>query len=101
MKKTPGPWKIVKRPTSNFTYHYIEAGKGFLDENAVAEGGFSISGIMIPEDAQLIASSPDLLEALKMLLACSIVAKFPEDVETFLNAKLYAEKAISKAEGRL
>lgn len=42
----------------------------------------------------------ELVEALKMLLACGIVAKYPkDDGKTFLNARLYAEQALSKAKG--
>ena len=41
----------------------------------------------------------ELLDALKALTACTIVAKYPEDTKAFFGAISLAEKAIAKAEG--
>lgn len=67
---TPGPW-FIDRDGIDFgtstEYHVIEGGKGFLDPG---DGmGFRVSGCMSLADARLMAAAPDLLDALRMLVA--------------------------------
>ena len=50
------------------------------------------------EIKSLKAQKAELLNALKFLHACSIVAKHPEDNKSFYDAQDMASKAIKKAE---
>jgi len=45
-----------------FWYHQISAGDGF------SKDGFTLSGIVSPADARLIAAAPDLLRVAELLV---------------------------------
>lgn len=67
MSHTPGPWRIVddEHPeTADATYHHINAGDGFTDEDHV---GFQIAGFFSLDDARLIAAAPEMAEMLDNL----------------------------------
>ena len=58
---TPGPWVYTNDPYDDGTpYMRLYAGE---DSKPDASDGFSITGIVHPNDAHLIAAAPDLLEA--------------------------------------
>ncbi len=63
MAHTPGPWREVETSVTDDKYRTIEAGDGLTGR------GFHICGFMSPADSRLIAAAPDLLAALKSLLA--------------------------------
>ena len=89
-KHTKGPWEV------NDHGIYDHGKKDYM----VLISGLNWPSMMSPEDRRLIESAPQLLQACKMLLACGMVAKFPkDDGKTFLEVKMYADKAIKKAEG--
>ena len=59
---TPGPWVYWNDPYDNGTpYMRLSAGETMKDD---VSDGFSIAGIVHPNDAHLIAAAPELLEAL-------------------------------------
>ena len=67
---TPGPWIYANDPYDDGTpYMRLYAGE---DNKPDASDGFSITGIVHPNDAHLIAAAPELLAALKEAL-CAIV----------------------------
>lgn len=63
---TPGPWREYAPEIDGVvddTYRIILSGQGYF---APSDGpGWSISGFIPPEDAQLIAAAPDLLAVAK------------------------------------
>lgn len=74
MSYTPAPWRVdLDFKHTDIEYHQIVA----LDGPRSNAPGFSITGCINREDAQLIAAAPDLLEALESLCSqiemdCSI-----------------------------
>jgi len=104
-KFTPGPWTITEfLPDENgnnlitATYQEVRAGLGFIDDEPGGTGfGFSLSACMRREDANLIAASPEMYEALKkcqlQLLQCG------SDHEYVSEALAEAQIALAKAEG--
>lgn len=101
-KHTPGPWeqgqlyiRDSKNP-SDPNYRYIRAGDGYLLNEA--KGSFGISGFIRPQDARLIAASPDLLEALKLCKA-TLAARGGPSAKERDTAIAAARAAIAKAEG--
>ena len=68
-KHTPGPWELDPPDEAHVTgeeYHVIRAGCGFLAEGKEErEAGFRIAGHMSAADGCLMASAPELLEALR------------------------------------
>jgi hypothetical protein len=71
---TPGPWQLDKRDGFNDSfiserYHFITAGCGYY--TGEDDNGFELCGCISPANARLIASAPELLEALSVLSATS------------------------------
>lgn len=70
MSHTPGPWRLddVSHPFGHSvelrrdTYHFIDAGQGFLPTLGGGLGGFGIAAHMSEADAALITASPELLD---------------------------------------
>jgi len=63
-KHTPGPWTAVYRPSMNLAGVHIKASDTWLEV-----GYCNSSETETPEaDARLIASAPELLEALNLIL---------------------------------
>jgi len=108
-KHTPGPWEVRADPSHYDSFTTVVAGsgeqrKGMLRELIVEIGGWA--GIETAEaNARLIAAAPDMLEALKSLLAFvnSLGMEFGGvSKEKYLEAYEPLNKAhaaISKAEG--
>ena len=110
---TPTPWK-ERAPSIDGevdeTYRQITAGCGYFPEADEPElSGFKLTGFIKPADARLIVAAPDLLGALKELLA-SQLAPYPpfesgKDAQNAWSdrrakACTDAEAVIAKAEGR-
>ena len=87
-------------PQDNYgnCYFTINAGVGHLDPNNPQ--GFWLSGLS-PADSHLIAAAPDLLAALRRMLAHSCVADAGADMKRAEDheAEREAYAAIAKAEG--
>lgn len=85
-KHTPGPWRIKPQVDGNFLIVYNDRGNWLAevyDDDDPVEGR--------PEaDARLIASAPDMLEALR-----DIVKQWPDS-----SAAKTARSVIAKAEGK-
>ena len=97
MKHTPGPWKIEKTDESDvFKYAYIYDKRGLVVGTVdMPTAPTEITAPEAKENAQLIAAAPDLLEALKDILA-DYERRWDID-ECIVNS---ARNAINKAEGR-
>lgn len=94
-KHTPGPWVLddpIHEPVVDDRYHVIDAAGGFHD--GVKGAGFSVSGVMHINDAQLIVAAPDLLEALEAVVESG---EIPYCYSSPLVLK--AKAAIAKARG--
>lgn len=93
---TPGPWclKQVHAPSDEYGYwyHQIVAGEGY------SEDGFSISGIIRPEDARLINAAPEVFEALYRLVTDCKIAGLQEQAG-FDCWIAMADRAIAKVLG--
>lgn len=98
-KGTTKPWRIDDDdPTfsavASDTYHHISAGGGYHNEEK--NKGFGISGFMSIHDANLIAASPELLEALQKMVSKACKQNwndaYPEEIKS-------AQAAINKALG--
>lgn len=92
-KYTPGPWILdCEEDHADVIaddYHFIDGGIGFTGGS---EPGFGLSGLMSPADARLIASAPELLEALIALHAVASVER-DEDYAAVTNAAAIIAKA--------
>lgn len=93
---TPGPWLLTQLHTPSDEYgnwyHRIVAGEGH------SKDGFSICGIIRPEDARLIAAAPELYESLYRLVRDCEIAGLQEQVgfDCWINM---ANAALAKARG--
>ena len=90
-KHTPGPWGVTKHIGST----QYEVGQEKNRRKAVAV-------VKTQEDARLIAAAPELLEALKGLVAqCDLACLVERDHETpeFVEALITALEVREKAEG--
>ena len=103
-KHTPAPWKYDTHTSlsGGRTNHIVQRGRS---------GGFVVKGNNAEQDARLIASAPELLEALKALARLDITAGGVQDKAD--NSVVYARdksvitvgdvkrarQAIAKAEG--
>lgn len=92
---TPGPWKVVAHPKVARVESMRSVGHG---ANGMASVAWLTGGALNQEaNARLIAAAPDLLAALKDLLAAQM---YLDDDERVLEAEKLACAAISKAEGK-
>lgn len=107
---TPGPWIATQRThtkgppspeESHLDYFHIMAGRG--------DDSWELTGFMRPSDAHLIAAAPDLLEALKELLASQLAIMPPFEAgkdaqnawsDRRAKARNDAAAVIAKAEGQ-
>jgi hypothetical protein len=105
---TPGPWRVEVRPTNVKVLHEAR-GKGDGYNNRVAEchhwspaTGPQTSPMEAEANARLIASAPDLLEALEDLKhrAWNVYQASEVGDMDFENAVGKANAAISKAAGQ-
>lgn len=92
MNYTPAPWRVdLDFKHTAIEYHQITA----LDGPRSDGPGFSITGCINIADAQLIASAPDLLEALRAIIRHGI-----EEGDGYESVLKQAHDAINKALGR-
>ena len=99
-KHTPGPWRVVPCTLE---------GAGALRRDIISDGAeFSpayVGGDILEDDARLIAAAPDILEALRELLAERCALEEPEQFDAAGNwtsdspASKKARAAIRKAIG--
>ena len=91
MSHTPGPWRIIQPPEEKFRPYGVQMGK---------EGGFMVpcfTANQSKHNARLIATAPELLEALNdLLIASSPMAKEPQSISKAVKKAL---SAIAKAKG--
>jgi hypothetical protein len=102
VKHTPGPWDIEyvgdKPPNHNPSDQPTIAYVG--DYRVIGPGrGYDLHGECI-DDARVIASSPDMLAALKLALPQLPLPIDAEDTSVSAVAHRAVEGAIAKAEGR-
>ncbi len=90
MKHTAGPWKVV----TSWNDYMVEGPNG--EEIIWQDGNYDTPTIKL-EDARLIASAPELLEACKLALD----ANFDCNDQWAINLRRKLENAISKAEGSI
>jgi hypothetical protein len=98
---TPGPWLATPTTCGNPRKPYT------VRMDVVTTSGewnpAFVAGDILPEDARLIASAPDLLSALNRLIQC--LSEDPEDYPDSSSARQvfdsieFAREAISKATG--
>lgn len=93
---TPGPWVLddfhhapSRKKIVSADYHYVDAGKGFYPK------GFGLSLVASEADARLIASAPELLEALVKIRGWREIDR--EDL--LQEIENIADAAIAKAKG--
>lgn len=92
MNWTPGPWRLDEgHKLADDTYHFIDAGKGYFTKG----GSFGIAGYMSRADACLIASAPELAEALNdaLLVMTSQVVSLEERADAITRARHALQKA--------
>lgn len=110
-KHTPGPWKVlfdVRNESDDFLCHAIKNNEGMIIAEA-NKGAMSIAPLDGADlygegvaNAKLIASAPELLEALRFLASEIKLSKLNVKKDfSLMNAHAGALKAISKAEGEL
>lgn len=88
-KGTPGPWRVARQNPSATTGEWMIAGEksGYLAEARDCGTG------EVEANAKLIASSPDLLEALELVISTYEEGGWPSATMTVVRA------AVSKAKG--
>jgi hypothetical protein len=90
-KHTPGPWQIIPYPDG---HSFIR--EGDAPERFVA----NVSGHNYEANARLIAAAPDMLEALRLLMAATQFITFDRDSNIeYAEARDHARAAIVKATG--
>ena len=109
MKHTPGPWTadnwVYKDPQTNITENIVPVvlGKKFriaaIDSDNGKDNPYTIPLSEAKANARLIASAPELLDAVLMLLGCTDLNTDDLD-ETSIETIEMAKKAIAKAKGR-
>jgi hypothetical protein len=95
---TPGPWHAYK-PTGEY-HHWISAGADCRDI-ASARGGSSLAEQ--EANANLIAASPDMLNALRRILPYCMETNInpePTPLYEYYHASKAVRAAIAKAEGK-
>lgn len=97
MSHTPGPWRPVKNPFRNEGW-FVLAGEGaegasvsaMIASQSISQGQFKTEA-----DARLIAAAPELLAALK-----EVIANHCGNDKLFCGSCTDARRMIAKAEGR-
>lgn len=87
-KHTPGPWHVGKDHEAGISKGYFVGGGGCVRANMVGPAGNQEA------NARLIAAAPDILEALRQM-----VANAEADGKTYRSCYTQAVAAIAKAEG--
>lgn len=87
-KHTPGPWKVEHR---GYKYIVSKSSDGYITRDVCRMDGSTMAAFAQEANARLIASAPDLLDALK--LARSIIGH-PDDAHS-----RHIAAVIAKAEG--
>lgn len=87
---TPGPWRVMKHDALRYTFH-VDAGPAGYERNRVAIVSGDSARDCAEANAILLASAPDLLEALE---DCAWMVK-DKDPEAYAKARA----AIAKARG--
>lgn len=89
MAHTPGPWTRKDTPD----YAEIHPSSGELRQ--------AIALVGAPDDANLIAAAPDLLDALRRIMTYAHDGAAVRDIDTSVQPEFVAARAaIQKAEGR-
>lgn len=104
---TPGPWKIDGDRDQDFGLCVVQESTGGIICSIESTPGYGTADEL---NAQLIAAAPDLLDALKELVAVSDLRGDAESINPGDDPKLWTsrrnaaweevKKAIAKAEGR-
>jgi hypothetical protein len=90
---TPGPW--IESPTTGNPHNPNSLRMDIVTTTGEWTPAF-IAGDILPEDARLIASAPELLSALE-----SLVADFERIIGRPIEAEHEAKAIIAKAKGNL
>ena len=90
---TPGPW--IESPTTGNPHNPNSLRMDIVTTTGEWTPAF-IAGDILPEDARLIASAPELLSALE-----SLVADFERIIGRPIEAEHEAKAVIAKAKGNL
>lgn len=100
---TPGPWRQYAPEIDGKVdpiYRFIQGGDG-MGHAEFGYRGFGLSGYIHESDAQLMASAPDLLEALECLLPGLVLdlryASDDDDKDAMRSRIKTATEAIAKA----
>lgn len=97
--RTPGPWKVCEHSWSETSIlaESFDHAICCLDINHATEESQEADAALMAANARLIAAAPELLEALREMVA--MCATFDEDPDRQTAAFEAAEKAIAKATG--
>jgi hypothetical protein len=104
-KGTPGPWvvEIHKTEYPDIFRYNVMAPKGWREDTGKYSKCSVATGLDCPHDAALIAAAPDMLAALKAMVAERPTKEPPAEAGiAHRNWELFeqARAAIAKAEGR-
>jgi hypothetical protein len=102
MNYTKGGWKVSEPMTfrsfgEELQSYFIQGASGYFSDRTIAEVGCWKDRPNAKEDAYLIASAPDMYEALKLMIERMHDYSYPIDFDL---PKVLIEKALAKAEGK-